>query len=211
MTTFVSAVVWLVLTRATQRFRRYRWETTVSCPESQAVLIKDGLPPSTTADGLRAWLTASTAVSNLVDVLVVEDKTRYLALLTKWRQAVRQHDRTVQVARLRRSGRLPCCLRWCPGGPCCPSPVEMCRGCCARGNTHYRITAAVMDMMQAKHELVAAMSDREAQNKVRVACAGGVGRRHRGWQLTLPPPPLPLAACPLSVLRPRVCVLQECA
>ena len=167
MSFFTSAVVWAVLWRATARFRTYKWEAAVSCAESMTVLVKGGVRPDATKDDILRWLRGAN-VPGVVDVLVVEDKRRYLDLLTKWRTAVREHDRITQLAKLRQRGTVPCCLKCCPGGPCCPSPVEVCRrGCRWRGMTHQQVTAATLAMMQAKHALVDAMADHAAASKVR--------------------------------------------
>jgi len=193
MTCVVSTFVWLLLGNSMRRFRKYRWEVASNSPEFSAVLIKSGVKRGATRDDLWTWLQQA-RVPGLVDVLVVEDKSRYLDALKKWRTAVRKRDRAERLMRLRRYGGLPCCLRMCPGGTCCPSPLQVCYACCQyQGREHDRITTASIEMMQAKHQLVAAMMNSEQgslpQQQVRtptrmrfVLCCVCVDRRSTdGW------------------------------
>lgn len=97
-------------------------------PEAPSVFVVRGLPATATASRVLRWAT-SAGKWRVRSAIVVRDKRKVLNATEKWRSA-RDHRWRLEAEQAERKARtLPCCVRYLPGGPCCPYPNLMFCAC----------------------------------------------------------------------------------
>lgn len=167
------ALVALSLLRAGQHSKSGRY-----FPDAPSVFIVRGFRTEATALQLLAWVRSTEQAGapwRAISALVLRDKRRLLAATEAWRAAVDGLDWAERELVASQTGRVPCCLRTCPGGPCCPHPS---RAACCGSRRHVTAEQRVEEAREAEHAARAtaqqALQDEAADDGE--AIPRGVGR-----------------------------------
>ena len=94
------------------------------------MFITDGPPPSATGERLMCHL-RHLFPGDIIHAITVPQLGSYLAQYNAWDSRQRALERSIAIKQGSVNGKLPLCVKVCPGDACCPSPIDFIRVYCS--------------------------------------------------------------------------------